>query len=98
VNLRIFLVWDGVVFRDSICNWDFCVFFFLLFFIFRHRSLFFCIFYDYFIPSALLVHISGVIIISLLVCSVYVESHRTWSTVSPASQKGHCGSNDSVHL
>jgi hypothetical protein len=43
------------------------------------------------IPSAPLVHISGVIIISHLVCSVSVQSHRTWSTVSPVSQKGHCG-------
>jgi hypothetical protein len=42
-----------------------------------------------FIPSAPLVHISGFIIISLLVCSVSVQSHRTWSTVSPVSQKGH---------
>jgi hypothetical protein len=52
--------------------------FFLLFFIFCHKSLFFRIFYDLYIPSASLVHISGVIIISLLVCSVSVHSHRTW--------------------
>jgi hypothetical protein len=63
-------------------------------------SSFFCFSYSvkeaysiiFIIPSAPLVHISGVIIISLLVCSVYVQSHRTWSTVSPVSQKGHCGS------
>jgi hypothetical protein len=53
------------------------------------------ILYDIF--SAPLVHISGVIIISLLVCSVSVQSHRMWSTVSPVSQKGHCGSVCSVH-
>jgi hypothetical protein len=46
----------------------------------------------FFIPSGPLVHISGVIICSLLVCSVYVQSHRTWSTVSPVPQKGHCES------
>jgi hypothetical protein len=67
-------------------------------------SIFFCFSYSvieayffvysmiFFIPSAPLVHISGVIIIYLLVCSVSVKSHRTWSTVSPVSQKGHCGS------
>jgi hypothetical protein len=78
-----------VVFRDS--NWDFCVFFFLLFFIFCHKSLFFRMFYDLFhsfcssCPYFWCHHF-------LLVCSVSVQSHRTWSTVSPVSQKGHCGS------
>jgi hypothetical protein len=62
----------GIVFATEIV----VSFFFLLFFIFRHKI------YDLYIPSASLVHISGVIIISLLVCSVSVHSHRTW----------HCGS------
>jgi hypothetical protein len=58
-------------------------------YIFRHIEGYFFVYSMIFsIPSVPLVHISGAIIISHLVCSVSV--HRTWST-GPVSQKGHCG-------
>jgi hypothetical protein len=77
----------GIVFATGI-------FVFSSFFCFSYcviEAYFFVYSMIFFIPSAPLVHISGVIIISLLVCLVSVQSHRTWSTVSPVSQKRHCG-------
>jgi hypothetical protein len=67
--------------------WDFCVFFFLLFFIFRHRTLFFLLSFSFLLLLLSIFLVSS----SLLVCAVSVQSHRTWSTVSTMSQKGHCG-------